>query len=287
MLKWWPKTDTARMDPGGQADTSPPPVGGGRVWVPWKRQQASAPPVQNAAPPTYATPPLYPASAPSQLGAAAQLPQPYAPYPPPAAPLQPVHAPLAAQPPYSSTWHPDSRMQPSMSQGGNLPQSMPLPLLPPQARPSGGGMPQYPQQQPQQQLQPQYVTALRSPTGTGTVNANVSLGGAPPRGGGYTAMGQQLQLQGSQEQFAKAQQAKQELWGGNWIFWIFVPYIIATALQDTHLQTGLIVATSVSGAVLLLGAGVWAMNLRKVRAACMHLRPGMQPSPGVACAIHS
>ncbi|KAG2437612.1 hypothetical protein HYH02_011251 [Chlamydomonas schloesseri] len=59
-------------------------------------------------------------------------------------------------------------------------------------------------------------------------------------------------------------QAVQELVGGNWIFLIFVPYFVATALQDTHLRIGLIVATATSAGVLVLGLLAFTMNLRKV-----------------------
>nr|ADF43139.1 522872p [Chlamydomonas reinhardtii] len=59
-------------------------------------------------------------------------------------------------------------------------------------------------------------------------------------------------------------QAVQELVGGNWIFLIFVPYFVATALQDTHLRIGLIVATATSGVVLALGLLAFIMKLRKV-----------------------
>ncbi|GFR42325.1 hypothetical protein Agub_g3232 [Astrephomene gubernaculifera] len=59
-------------------------------------------------------------------------------------------------------------------------------------------------------------------------------------------------------------QSMQELVGGNWIFVVFAPYFVATALQDTHLKVGLVIATVASGLVLLTGLGLWAMNLRKV-----------------------
>ncbi|GIL85322.1 hypothetical protein Vretimale_10702 [Volvox reticuliferus] len=59
-------------------------------------------------------------------------------------------------------------------------------------------------------------------------------------------------------------QPLQELIGGNWLFVVFVPYFIATALQDTHLRIGLIVATAISCTVFLAGLLAFVLNMRKV-----------------------
>ncbi len=59
-------------------------------------------------------------------------------------------------------------------------------------------------------------------------------------------------------------QPMQELIGGNWIFLVFAPYFAATALQDTHLKLGLIIALAIAGSVPMLGLAALALNLRKV-----------------------
>ncbi|KAG2429268.1 hypothetical protein HXX76_011037 [Chlamydomonas incerta] len=83
----------------------------------------------------------------------------------------------------------------------------------------------------------------------------------PPRGTGWTAP---LRAGATASSTPRDTQEVQELVGGNWIFLIFVPYFVATALQDTHLRIGLIVATATSVGVLLLGLLAFIMNLRKV-----------------------
>ncbi|GIL55562.1 hypothetical protein Vafri_11018 [Volvox africanus] len=59
-------------------------------------------------------------------------------------------------------------------------------------------------------------------------------------------------------------QPLQELIGGNWLFVVFVPYFVATALQDTHLRIGLIVATAISCTVFFTGLLMFVLNMRKV-----------------------
>lgn len=52
---------------------------------------------------------------------------------------------------------------------------------------------------------------------------------------------------------------------GPWMtFSVFLPYFVATALQDTHLQIGLIVATALAGAHVLLGALTFVFHMRRV-----------------------
>ncbi|EFJ44603.1 hypothetical protein VOLCADRAFT_95254 [Volvox carteri f. nagariensis] len=48
-------------------------------------------------------------------------------------------------------------------------------------------------------------------------------------------------------------QPLQEFVGGNWLFVVFLPYFIATALQDTHLRIGLIIGAAGSGVVFMAG----------------------------------
>lgn len=64
-------------------------------------------------------------------------------------------------------------------------------------------------------------------------------------------------------------QPMQELIGGNWIFLVFAPYFAATALQDTHLKLGLIIALAIAGSVPMLGLAALALNLRKVGGAAL------------------
>ncbi|KAG2492639.1 hypothetical protein HYH03_009055 [Edaphochlamys debaryana] len=55
-----------------------------------------------------------------------------------------------------------------------------------------------------------------------------------------------------------------EIIGSNWIFLAFVPYFVATALQDTHLQLGLIIACASAGGILIAGFMAKVLNWRKV-----------------------
>jgi hypothetical protein len=52
--------------------------------------------------------------------------------------------------------------------------------------------------------------------------------------------------------------------GGNYLFLVFMPYFVATALQDTHLHVGLVIATGLSLAFTVLGMLFWLAGWRKV-----------------------
>ena len=56
----------------------------------------------------------------------------------------------------------------------------------------------------------------------------------------------------------------QRLVGSNLIFFVFTPYFVATALQDTHLQLGLVIATGMAAGHLLIGTLLFIANLRRV-----------------------
>ncbi|GAX79201.1 hypothetical protein CEUSTIGMA_g6641.t1 [Chlamydomonas eustigma] len=56
----------------------------------------------------------------------------------------------------------------------------------------------------------------------------------------------------------------QGLMGANLIFTTFLPYWIATGMQDTHFQLGLIIATGISGGNIVIGALLIFLKLRRV-----------------------
>ncbi|GLI60466.1 hypothetical protein VaNZ11_002624 [Volvox africanus] len=111
------------------------------------------------------------------------------------------------------------------------------------------------QQKPAPEEWPRFGTFMRgspkAPPATST--PQLQLTGTMPAGPHLQPSGTPMEVQ-----------PLQELIGGNWLFVVFVPYFVATALQDTHLRIGLIVATVISCTVFLTGLLLFVLNMRKV-----------------------